>query len=102
MDNEVLAFIQHFKGSVEVFLNGCCCWFAFILQARFGGTMMYEPVENHFMQEIGGRLYDCSGDVTDQYQGNMHLMPWSAMQQYNSLLYERIIRDCIRKEPYDD
>lgn len=53
MDKEtVLGFIKHFKGSEDVFLYGCCYWFAFILQERFGGTMMYEPIENHFVQEI--------------------------------------------------
>lgn len=102
MDKEtVLGFIKHFKGSEDVFLYGCCYWFAFILQERFGGTMMYEPTENHFVQEIGGRLYDASGDVTEKYTSE-YLMFWSDMEQYDHLLYKRIVRDCIRKEPYND
>ena len=31
---EILGFIQNFKGSKDVFLNGCCYWFAFILVWR--------------------------------------------------------------------
>ena len=103
MDKEtVLCFIRQFKNAEETFLNGCCYWFAFILQERFGGTMMYEPVENHFVQEIGGRLYDISGDVTEKYKNSEYLMFWSDMEQYDCLLYKRIVRDCIKKERYDD
>lgn len=97
----ILAFIQNFKGSEEVFLNGCCYWFAFILQERFGGNMMYEPVINHFVQEIGGRLYDVSGDVTEQYTTE-YLMFWADMEGSYPSLYRRIIRDCIRKEECDN
>lgn len=98
----ILDFINYFKNAQEIFLNGCCFWFAFILQERFGGTMMYEPVENHYLQEIGGRLYDVSGDVTDQYGASKHLMRWSDMEQFDSSLYRRLIRDCIKKEKYSD
>lgn len=63
---------------------------------------MYEPVKNHFVQEIGGRFYDASGDVTDTYKNSEYLMFWSDMEQYDPLLYQRLVRDCIRKEPYDD
>ena len=99
---EILGFIQNFKGSKDVFLNGCCYWFAFILQERFGGNMMYEPVENHFVQEIGRRLYDVSGDVTEEYTSE-HLMFWDDMESYDASLYQRLLRDCVRKEecPYE-
>ena len=62
---------------------------------------MYEPIENHFVQEIGGRLYNASGDVTEKYTSE-YLMFWSDMEQYDHLLYKRIVRDCIRKESYND
>ena len=97
----ILDFINNFKNAQETFLNGCCFWFAFILQERFGGTMMYEPVENHYVQEIGGRLYDVSGDVTERYGSSKHLMRWADMEQFDSILYRRLIRDCIKKERYD-
>ena len=31
----ILDFIDRFKGSEEVFLHGCCYWFAHILNDRF-------------------------------------------------------------------
>lgn len=61
---------------------------------------MYEPVINHFVQEIGGRLYDVSGDVTEQYTTEC-LMFWADMEGYDSSLYRRLIRDCVRKEEFD-
>lgn len=99
---EILHFISQFENAKETFLFGMCFWFAFILQERFGGTMMYEPVENHYVQEIGGRLYDVSGDVTEQYGSSEHLMRWVDMEQFDSSLYRRLTRDCIKKERYDD
>ena len=45
----ILDFISHFKDAQDTFLYGCCYWFAFILNERFGGTTMYLPVENHFV-----------------------------------------------------
>ena len=59
---------------------------------------MYEPVINHFVQEIGGRLYDVSGDVTDQYTTE-YLMFWADM---DPSLYQRILRDCVRKKECSD
>jgi hypothetical protein len=94
---EILGFIGNFKDAQNTFLFGCCYWFAFILSKRFGGVTMYLPVENHFIQEIGGLLYDVSGDVTAQYTGSQ-IIPWDSMEEYDSSLYHRIIRDCVNKE----
>lgn len=93
----ILNFINNFKSCKETFLCGMCYWFAHILQARFGGTMMYAPVDNHFVQKIGGRIYDVSGDVTDDYGSSTDLIPWFAMEAYDKRLYQRIVRDCILK-----
>ena len=61
---------------------------------------MYLPVENHYVQQIGDRLYDVSGDVTDKYKG-VEIMKWSDMQERDSSLYKRLVRDCINKEAFD-
>lgn len=57
--DEVLAFIRHFEGARETFLHGCCYWFAHILSERFwlreNVVILYEPVEGHFITQIGGR-----------------------------------------------
>ena len=96
----VLSFIECFEGAKETFLYGCCYWFAKILELRFGGRMMYLAVENHFVQEIGSRLYDVSGDVTDEYAAS-RIMPWDMVRDWDSRLHERIVRDCIEKRPVE-
>ena len=50
---------------------------------------MYDQVANHFVVEIDGRLYDITGDVTDNYD----VEPWDELD--DDLLKQRIIRDCI-------
>ena len=59
--DEVLAFIKHFEGARETFLHGCCYWFAHILSERFwlreNVVILYEPVEGHFITQIGERYY---------------------------------------------
>lgn len=98
---EVLRFISQFtRGGrrdqvIECFTTGCCYWFAHILVYRFMyespmPELMHTVVDNHFGTKIGGRIYDITGDVTDQYEWE----PWSNM------LHEpgrraRIERDCI-------
>lgn len=81
----------HLADDVDtVFTNGCCYWFAVILHCRFpDSTLMYDQVENHFVTQIQGRLYDITGDVTEKYQ----VKPWDALD--DGLLKKRIIRDCI-------
>lgn len=98
--SEILHFIKQFKDAQSTFLYGCCYWFTVILSQRFGGTTMYLPVENHYIQEIDGCLYDVSGDVTEKYKEEK-IMKWSDMEQYDSALYKRLIRDCVKKEVFD-
>lgn len=50
---------------------------------------MYDEVANHFGARLDGRVFDISGDVTDQYD-------WQVWDQLPDLaLRSRIIRDCI-------
>lgn len=99
--SDILGFINNFKDAQTTFLYDCCYWFAFILNERFGGTTMYLPVENHFVQAIGKRLYDVSGDVTVDYM-YAYIIPWANMECYDPSLYQRIVRDCINKEKDDN
>ena len=50
---------------------------------------MYDQVENHFMTEIDGRLYDITGDVTGKYDAE----PWDELD--DELLKQHIERACI-------
>lgn len=95
--DEVLAFIKHFEGARETFLHGCCYWFAHILSERFwlreSVAILYEPVEGHFITQIGGRYYDVRGDVTDLYRG-FRLYTLDAMRRDGSAMYRHLMRDC--------
>ncbi len=102
-DSEVLGFIDRFtlKGKhqqvIECFTSGCCYWFAHILVYRFMNrmpmpTIMYSPEDNHFATMINGRVYDITGDVTDQAN-------WETFGNYyreaSHSSHDALLRDCI-------
>jgi len=103
VDNEVLEFIEKFKqyeqGDVlhRTFTNGYCYYFAIILQERFGGEILYDPIEGHFVTRIlddyfGIHLYDITGEVTNKYD-------WSILQPKTYWMKNgRIIRGVILKD----
>lgn len=102
---KVYNFISRFTSNgkrlevIDAFTNGCCYWFAEVLFMRFwmdndsdianGMSIMYDQVANHFGCRINGRVYDISGDVTDDYK-------W---EEYDGLKDEALTkileRDCI-------
>ena len=89
--NFIKRFTEH-ESTSETFLNGCCYWFAYILYRRFlrqNSRIMYDQVENHFGTQIGGRVYDISGDVTTKYDW----IPWEELG--DDMHKSRIVRDCI-------
>lgn len=98
MKHEVLNFISRFtsgaqKAAVEkCFTGGCCFWFAHILVSRFPqGVLAYDQAMNHFGCMVDKRVYDITGDVTDQYVW----APWVTIQMNDPALAKRIERDCI-------
>lgn len=93
---EIYNFINHFheissaENVTEVFTCGCCYWFAYILCGRFkNAKMMYDPIMNHFVAQIGNRLYDITGDVTDKYK----VVEWEHFD--DELEKQRIVDYCI-------
>ena len=95
---EILRFIARFTSDgkntqvIDTFTNGCCFWFAEILGSRFRDqkpVMMYDQIMNHFGMQINYRVYDITGDVTDQYTWE----PWLKID--DELLRARVIRDCV-------
>lgn len=99
--DKVSSFIGRFTRSgkydqvIEAFTCGCCYWFADILAKRFANDnaeIMYDQVINHFGTQINGRVYDITGDVTD----NFCWVPWKDMG--DTILVQRIERDCIMFE----
>jgi hypothetical protein len=99
MREKILDFIAHFQrpDTIEVFTNGMCYWFAVLLRERFGGDILYNMAVGHFVCDIDGELYDVTGDVTEQYNYDP-MVYWDALPEYDNLLYERLMRDCVRKE----
>lgn len=99
--NKIENFINKFKhiypeDAEYLFLYGDCYYFAVILKERFSNAIIkYLIIDNHFITEIDGRLYDIRGDITDIVDNNQ-LIAWKDMKSYDELLYKRIIRDCIK------
>jgi hypothetical protein len=99
--NEVEHFIYKFKflnpsATEDLFLYGDCYYFSVILKERFKDRVIikYLMIDNHFVAEIDGRLYDIRGDVTDIVD-QKQLIDWVEMKEFDELVYYRIIRDCI-------
>lgn len=94
----MLGFIGHFQneGTVTTFTEGCCYWFAHILAERFcGGTIMYNPVDNHFAALIGGRLFDITGELAVEDLADWVL--WDVYQLVEPLDAGRVYDNCILK-----
>lgn len=101
----ILNFIRQFRdlGAENTFSNGMCYYFTTILRRRFGssnGTIMYDQVTNHFATEIEGRIYDITGDVTDNSE--YHWERWTDVRKHDPALAKFIRRDCILKIPGDE
>jgi hypothetical protein len=98
MEREVLNFITKFKNIhpkalEDAFLYGNCYWFAHILNTRFGGRIVYLPVDNHFILQYHNKFYDITGEV----EVNQVWYYWDDYRQIEPTHSKRIIRDCIEK-----
>lgn len=99
-------YIQQFRqfgtDVVDCFSNGMCYQFMVILRKRFGPfctTPVYDEVMNHFATEIDGRIYDISGDITDNQE--YHWKRWTQVAADDWKHAQRIRRDCSDKVPSD-
>lgn len=100
MEDKVLTFISHFSNFgpqvVDCFTCGNCYWFAQILFGRFCGKaaavhLTYDDIENHWGCYINGRIYDITGDVTEQYNWER----WYDVAKRDPLHTAVLYRDCI-------
>ena len=94
-DPEVCDFIKHFRnpGTIDVFTNGCCYWFAKILAERFDGMIMYNPIDNHFATYIKNILYDITGRI----KMDNEWVDWDEYKLIDPLDSRRVIKYCINK-----
>ena len=102
----ILNFIRQFQDFgpqvVNCFSNGMCYQFMTILRKRFGPfctTPVYDEVMNHFATQIDGRIYDITGDITDDPQ--YYWKRWTTVCAEDYRHANRIYRDCVDKVPSD-
>ena len=92
LHEEIIDFINRRFSKDCHWCDGNCYWFAVILTQRFPYLdILYLPVENHFVAGVSGVYYDWTGEITPEED----IILWDNMQSYDSLLYERIVRDCL-------
>lgn len=93
-------FINNFKKSnpqaiEKAFTEGNCYWFAKILEVRFGGVILYNPVEGHFVwghPEYG--IYDITGRI----HINDVCIQWELFKRIEPIEAARIIKQCVNLE----
>lgn len=92
IQQEVLEFIKRrFKKDCD-WTEGNCYYFAVILHSRFPySTIMYDPLEGHFVCKIFDVLYDYNG----VYESEEHVLSLSDIAQQDKLWYKRLVRDCV-------
>ena len=90
MRKTILNFIKQFESAKHMFLNGKCYWFAVILRERFNGKLYYNPIMNHWACLINNELYDVTGMIV-----NTCYEPWPDCVADDTLLYHRLINQCI-------
>ena len=98
----VLNFIARFTNQgkktevIDTFSNGCCYWFASILWDRFCSDpvyIVYDPIINHWACCIDYRIYDITGDITDNEEYRWE--DWNRFMYQDTSLAKRLYRDCI-------
>lgn len=101
----ILDYIEQFQKFgpqvVDCFSNGMCYHFSLILCTRFPGEArrVYDPINNHFATQIDCRIYDITGDITDNL--DYKWVYWDEYAFEDPLHTEHIRRDCMWKVPTD-
>ena len=98
---DVLMFIGRFSTDgfksrddvLRCFLEGCCYWFAYILDTRFRyeyqTQIVIDYIAGHFGCRINGHVYDITGNVTYNYE-------WEKWDECaDSEQKKRIMEQCI-------
>lgn len=100
---EILDFIKNFQneGTIKTFTEGCCYWFACILNGwAFMSAdnneckIMYNQIDGHFACDINGDLYDVTGEI----ERTENWVPWVSWCLTEPVYRNVVIRDCILKK----
>ena len=114
LQQTVMKFIASFTNNgkrqevIHMFSCGCCYWFAEILWNRFAlevvntnCDIVYDPIINHWGCRIDDRIYDITGDITDNKEYCWE--NWNKFMFQDISLTKRLLRDCINfGGPEDD
>ena len=90
--NEILEFIKR-RFPVDCnWTTGNCYYFAIILLSRFPeGAVYYDVINGHFIFKCDDHYYDWTGII----EPDGYLVEWNKFDEYDSLLKQRIMRDCL-------
>lgn len=93
-------FIENFKRGHDVyalescFTNGNCYHFALLLEALYGGIILYDQVDGHFISFIDGCYYDITGRIEPVSKA---IEFDSELRDSDPLWFNRLLRDCVYK-----
>ena len=96
--SEVLDFIKRRFPKDSNWTDGNCYYFAIILLARFPNAVIYyDTLKGHFFATIDSVPYDWNGIIVEDNieYFKKYCIRWDKMQDYDSLVCERVTRDCI-------
>lgn len=91
-EDKVLEFIQRRFENDCKWTDGNCYYFSIILKDRFpDGKVFYDVINGHFVFKYTDVYYDWDGII----EPDGYLVEWDKFEEYDSLLKQRIVRDCV-------
>ena len=96
-------FIEQFNRDIEdseIFQRGYCYHFSVILNDLFTGSIVYNPVLNHFAFCCEYGIYDVTGKIAEKEEvdkENSLWYFWALYQVMDPIESERIIEQCQYK-----
>ena len=97
MKNEVLEFIERRFPEDCNWTTGNCYHFAAILKNCFSGSIVYDPVEGHFLflNNFDHQYYDHTGIRIYEEEYSKNFVDWKTLPYTDILWYKRLLRDCV-------
>lgn len=92
-------FINNFKKGFDkdylehVFTDGNCYHFSLIIQGMYGGDIVYDPHEFHFLTKIDNEFFDITGKVDEP----MDYYYWNELEDIDYTEYTLVQHNCIYK-----
>lgn len=92
---EILEFIQRRFPNDSNWLTGNCYFFAKILESAFFGSIVYDPINGHFLFTQDGEIYyDWAGAHTYDKDYSSKFEDWRTYKYKDPSHYARIVYDC--------